>query len=149
MRSEWRGPYWTAGPPFAPKCARSSVLAIPAVGRPRSALSAKLQHRVSAAGPSAAHRVTHPILTPQTTVAAAKTIRLLSTSACAVDGACTQLFKVVLVFGSRPMVGAIRGMSQRTRSSLYYKELSGRCTSCFTVNVSSTIQNLEYLQGTR
>src|SRR6266568_4941801 len=64
--------------------------------------------------------------------AAAKTIRLLSTSACAVDGACTQRFKVVLVFGSRPMVGAIRGMSQRTRSSLYYKELSGRCTSFHT-----------------
>src|ERR1019366_4657123 len=60
--------------------------------------------------------------------AAAKTIRLLSTSACAVDGACTQRFKVVLVFGSRLMAGAIRGMPQRTRISLYYKELSGRCT---------------------
>src|SRR5450756_1158615 len=57
--------------------------------------------------------------------AAAKTIRLLSTSACAVDGACTQRFKVVLVFGSRLMAGAIRGMPQRTRISLYYKELSG------------------------
>src|SRR5271157_3606280 len=60
--------------------------------------------------------------------AAAKTIRLRSTSACAVDGACTQRFKVVLVFASRRMAGAIRGMSQRTRSPLYYKELSGRCT---------------------
>ena len=33
------------------------------------------------------------------------------------------------VLGSRPMVGAIRGMPQSTRSSLYYKGLSGRCTS--------------------
>src|SRR5208337_2442550 len=57
-----------------------------------------------------------------------KTIRLLSTSACAVDGACTQRFKVVLVFGSRLMAGAVRGMPQRTRTSIYYKELSRRCT---------------------
>ena len=61
--------------------------------------------------------------------AAAKTIRLRSTSACAVDGACTQLFKVALLFGSRLMTGAIRGLPQCTRSPLYYKELSGRCTS--------------------
>src|SRR5829696_8233081 len=39
--------------------------------------------------------------------AAAKTIRLRSTSACAVDGACTPLFKVALLFGSRLMTGAI------------------------------------------
>src|ERR1700738_3553120 len=62
-------------------------------------------------------------------VAAAKTIRLRSTSACAVDGACTQLFKVALVFGSRLIAGGSRGMPQRTRTSLYYKGLSGRCTS--------------------
>src|SRR6202022_1183948 len=61
-------------------------------------------------------------------VAAAKTIRLRSTSACAVDGACTQLFKVALVFGSRLIAGGTRGMPQRTRTSLYYKGLSGRCT---------------------
>src|SRR6266852_2107908 len=69
MRSESRAPCWAAGPPFAPACAPSSVLAIPAVGRRRSAPSAKPRHRVSAAVPSAAHRVTRPIRTPPTTAA--------------------------------------------------------------------------------
>src|ERR1019366_7657305 len=76
--------------------------------------------------------------------AAAKTIRLLSTSACAVDGACTQRFKVVLVFGSRLMAGAIRGMPQRTRISLYYKELSGRCTSFISVGSSDAETRAHY-----
>src|ERR1019366_8784496 len=78
--------------------------------------------------------------------AAAKTIRLLSTSACAVDGACTKRFKVVLVFGSRLMAGAIRGMPQRTRISLYYKELSGRCTSS-TIQKPAALDSLNFRMG--
>ena len=66
-------------------------------------------------------------------------MQLRSTSACAVDGAWTQLFNIALVFGSRLMAGAIRGVLQRTRSLLYYKGLSGRCTSLFPLNTRTSV----------
>src|SRR4030042_1187994 len=66
-RSESHGRCCAVNPLFGPVCARSSVPALLAAGRPESAPFAKLRRRAWVAGPSGAHPAGPPVPAPQTT----------------------------------------------------------------------------------